>query len=192
MPEIQRICNIEFIRATLREGTEVDELIEALVRKAQEEAENVETLEALEGEVIQDDDELRILKECPMVSLLGLVKKETLARTGKDELPGFYKEIVQRYSERNPDDAAILHPLCIFHQVMRDVIGARNGKLTRQVACRSGESGKVVISENGRLLANLTEDRIREKIDGYACLYMQRPLYELSALLAGKKQRDSW
>ncbi|NOY75447.1 MAG: hypothetical protein GXP32_06610 [Kiritimatiellaeota bacterium] len=175
MPQLEKICNLAFIRSILQEGVDIDELIEDLIQKAYDAAKKVNSMEELEGESVQDGD-LRILKECPMASLINLIKKESLVQTGKEELPGFYHEIVQRYFEQHPGETALLHPLCIIHQAMRDIIGCEKGCLTRQVACRSTSSGKVVIAQNGISSANLTEDQAREKIEGRACIYTKKIL----------------
>lgn len=172
---IERICNVEFIHSVLTDGADVDRVIETLVLKADAEADSVGSLEELEGSSVQDGD-VRVLEKCPMVPTLNTIKKDNLAETGKEELPGFYGEIVQRYAQQHPDEAAVLHPLCIVHQAMRDIIGSRKGHLTRQIACRSGATGKVVFANNGLSLANLTEDQAKEKIDGYACMYITKAL----------------
>ncbi|MFQ6056108.1 MAG: hypothetical protein ACE5J3_09025 [Methanosarcinales archaeon] len=172
---LQKICNLDFISSVLQEGEDIDNIIETLVLKADEEAENVKELEELEGKSIKDGN-LRILKECPMMPVLAIIKKENLAETGKEELPVFYGEIVKKYIEHHPDEAAVLHPLCIVHQAMRDIIGSQKGHLTRQVACRSCDTGKVVFAKNGLSLANLTEEQAKDKIEGYACMYIQKEL----------------
>ncbi|MBI2848705.1 MAG: hypothetical protein HYX88_01040 [Chloroflexi bacterium] len=175
MLSLQRICSLDFINTVLREGADVDEVVETLVLKAEEEAKNVDSLQELEGEAIEDG-EIRILKECPMVPILDMVRKENLVRTGREELPMFYQDIVERFIEQNPGEGAILHPICIVHQAMRDIIGSEKGALTRQIACRSTSSGKVVVSRNGLSIANLTEHQARDAIDGYACMYIIRKL----------------
>jgi GTPase Era involved in 16S rRNA processing len=175
MAELQRICNADFIRSTLRKDDEIGQIVEALVLKAAEEAERVGSLEELEGESFPDAN-VTILKKCPMEPVLAVIKKEQLAQTGREELPGFYQVIVNKFIEEQPDDAAVLHPLCIVHQAMRDIVGSQKGSLTRQVACRSAASGAVVFSKNGLASANLTAARAREKINGYACMYIQKKL----------------
>lgn len=175
MLTIQKICSVEFVHSVLREGADIDQIIEALVLKAEEEAGKVESLEELEGESIYDGD-LRMLQKCPMVPLLNSIKKEELARTGKEALPGFYRDIVERAIEQNPGEGSLLHPLCIVHQAMRDIISSQKGSITRQIACRSADTGKVVFARNGLLLAGLTEDQARDQLDGLACLYITKPL----------------
>jgi hypothetical protein len=59
---------------------------------------------------------------------------------------------------------------------MRDIIGSQKGHLIRQVACRSADTGKVVFAKNGLSLANLTEEQAKDKIEGYACMYIQKEL----------------
>ena len=175
MLELQKICNIDFIHSVIKEGEDIDKIVEALVLKADEEAQNVGSLEDLEGECIQDGN-LRILKQCPMIPILNEIKKENLAETGKEELPTFFQEIVDRFIEQQPNEGSILHPLCIIHQAMRDIIGSQKGYLNRQVACRSADTGKVVFGNNGLSLANLDENQTRDKIDGKACIYLQKEL----------------
>ena len=175
MSRIEDICSLEFVQSVLHDGVPIDGMIETLVLKADEEARNVGSLEELEGESIPDGD-LRILKTCPMVPVINAVKKHNLAETGEDALPAYYREIVERCIEQYPGEAAILHPLCIVHQAMRDVISSGKGTLTRQIACRSGATGEVVFANKGLSAANLTEEQARGKIDGYACMYMTRAL----------------
>lgn len=175
MLDIQRICTLDFVHSVIRKGEDVDTIVEALVLKADEEAKNVNSLEELEGEAIEEGA-IRILKKCPMVPVLEIIRKENLARTGREELPAFYQDIVDRFIEQHPGEGAQLHPLCIVHQAMRDIIGSHKGRLTRQIACRSPFTGKVVFSQNGLNLANLTVDRVRDKIEGHACMYMTRKL----------------
>ena len=172
---IERICSLAFIHSILWEGVDADEVIEALVLKAVEEAKNVKSMEEFEGESIHDGD-LRILKKCPMVPTLNIIMKENLAQTGKEELPVFYREIVEKFIGQHPDEAAVLHPLCIVHQSMRDIISSEKRCLARQIACRSEATGKVVFAKNGLSLANLTENQARDKIDVYACMYITKEL----------------
>ena len=175
MLAIQRICSLDFIHSVLSEGADIDRMIEALVLKADAEADNIGSLEELEGEAAEEGA-IRILKKCPMEPLLDILRKENQAATGRKELPAFYQSIVERFIEQNPGEGAQLHPLCIVHQAMRDVIGSHHGRLTRQIACRSSSTRKVVFSKNGLSLAGLTEGQAREKVNHYACMYMTREL----------------
>lgn len=175
MLAIQRICSLEFIHSVLSEGADIDQVIEALVLKADAEAKNVGSLEELEGEATEEGA-IRILKKCPMEILLDAIRKENQATTGRKELPAFYQSIVDRFIEQNPGEGGQLHPLCIVHQAMRDVIGSYHGRLTRQIACRSASTRKVVFSKNGLGLAGLTESEARDRLKSYACMYMTREL----------------
>ncbi len=175
MLAIQKICDLEFIHTTLQKEKDIDKIIEELVLKANEEAKNVVSLKELEGDCIQEDNsDLRILKKCPMNHVFNIIKKENYTQTGKDELPEFYKGIVAKFVEQHPGEAAVLHPLCIAHQAMRDIIASKKGTFTRQIACRSTTTGKIVVAKNGLSTAKLTEDQARSKLEGYACLYIQK------------------
>lgn len=175
MSKIHELCNLDYIHSVIREGEDIDTIVESLVLKADEEAPNVESLEELEGEAVHDGD-LRILEKCPMKPVLDDIKKENLAKTGKEELPAFFQEIVDRFIKQHPNEGSLLHPLCIVHQAMRDIIGSKEGYINRQVTCRSSDTGKVVFAKNGLSLANLTEDEARAKIEGKACIYLQKKL----------------
>lgn len=175
MTAIERICNLEYVCSVLQEEKNVDEIVETLVLKAVAEAPSVESLDKLEGPYIVDGS-LRILKQCPMMQVLKAIAKENLARTGKESLPNFYKNIVSRYIEENPGEGAVLHPLCIVHQAMRDIISSEKGTVTRQIACRSAMTGEVVFAKNGMALAGMTVEQAESKLGNYACLYATKAL----------------
>jgi hypothetical protein len=75
------------------------------------------------------------------------------------------RHMVERFNE-SPRGGAALHPICISHLSVRDAYGGVN------LACRSMTSGKVTISVQELLdEVGIDEDRVRELIDGKACLY---------------------
>lgn len=70
-----------------------------------------------------------------MSKLINTIKEKRFQETGKKDFPDFYKKIIQRYIEKYPSEAAVLHPFCIVHQAMREIIGASsNDVLIRQIA----------------------------------------------------------
>ena len=172
MIKLQEICNLEFAEKVLQENINVDDLIETLVLRAHKEAPNIKSQEELEGKSIQKGDAV-LLKQCPMVKVINEIKEKNFQKTGKREFPDFYKKIIQRYIEKYPDEAAVLHPFCIVHQAMREIIGASKDFLIRQIACRSAD-GKIVMSKNGLKAANLTADEVKAMIEKHACLYLKK------------------
>lgn len=172
MTELDKICNLEFIEKVLQENIDVDKLIEQLVLKAHEAAPTVESLEKLEGKSIKKGN-IVLLKHCPMIKIIQTIKEKNFKKTGKKDFPAFYKKIIQKYTEKYPDDAAILHPFCIVHQAIREIICASKNILARQIACRDS-SGKVATSKKGLKLASLTEDEVKDMIKEYACAYFTK------------------
>jgi len=123
----------------------------------------------LEGQADREENVL-ILKNCPMTKLLGEV-----AVDGK--LPDFYQRIVDKYKEIYKTKGAILHPFCIVHQVIRSIVGDHikvGGKNLKvyQIACRSMASGKIVYATEGMNRVDMTQDEIDKKIAGKACMYL--------------------
>ncbi len=69
----------------------------------------------------------------------------------------------------SPRGGAALHPICIAHLSIRDAYGATN------LGCRSMTSGKMAISVQALLdTAGVTEQEVRERLEGNACLYWLR------------------
>lgn len=172
MTRLEKICNLEFAEKFLMENIDVDELLEKLVLKANKEAPKIKSLEQLEGRAIEKDN-IALLKQCPMVPIINAIKERNFQKTGKREFPKFYNKLVKRYIEKYPDEAAILHPFCIVHQAMREIIGASKDILVRQIACKSVD-GKIAISKRGKKLANLTDNEIKTMLKDNACIYLNK------------------
>jgi len=123
----------------------------------------------LEGQAERDEN-LIILKQCPMSKLLSEVSVD-----GK--LPDYYKTIVDKYIQIYKNKGAILHPFCIVHQVIRAHVGDHikvGGKSLKvyQVACRSMTSGKVVYANEGMSKVDMTKEEVDAKLEGKACMYL--------------------
>ncbi len=78
------------------------------------------------------------------------------------------KLMVTRFNA-SPRGGAALHPVCIAHLSIREAYGATN------LGCRSMKSGKMAVSIPPLLdTAGLTEQEVRERLEGNACLYWLR------------------
>ena len=122
----------------------------------------------LEGEGIRHND-IIILKSCPMVPVFGEFKEG-------DDFPDYWKTLPQQYIAISKNEA-ILQPLCIVHQICRDILASKipKGKYVVHsiaVACRSMANGKVVYSKFGLKLSDMTEADINKLIDGKACAFL--------------------
>ncbi|MFQ6118530.1 MAG: hypothetical protein ACE5KE_01445 [Methanosarcinales archaeon] len=100
-----------------------------------------------------------------------------------EKLPEYFNKVVEEYIRLNPDDAAIIHPLCIAHQRIRELIisnlkiGETHPLNFYQLSCRStlrqGGTGKNVYSERGLKKTGMS----REDVDPFltpednACIY---------------------
>ncbi len=179
MAKLTDEITIEYLKDILQYGEKIENMESVLEKKGKTIATQVSTLAELEGESFEKDG-FRVLKECPMVPVLKQIKEANEELTGINAFPGFYADIVKEYIEKNPGEGAILHPLCIVHQIIRKTYGILNGKHIQQVACRSMETGKVVYSETGMEKGGLTEEEADEliqeesdeQINLYACLYL--------------------
>ena len=74
---------------------------------------------------------------------------------------------------------AVLHPLCIIHQTIREEFASRISKgkgilHTIIVACRSSKTGRVVFSKWGLKTANIKREEILRWIEGFACAFHMR------------------
>jgi len=172
MADLDKIFNLEFIDEVMQENSDLDEVIEKLVMKAHDQAAKIKTLEQLEGKSIEKGG-IVLLKHCPMSGIIKIIKEKNFQKTGKKDFPDFYKKLIQKYIEKYPDEAGALHPFCIVHQAMREIFGANNDMLIRQIACQSSEK-KVAISKKGMELANLTEEKVKDMIRDYACAYIKK------------------
>ena len=75
-------------------------------------------------------------------------------------------KMVERFNA-SPRGGAAVHPICIGHLSVREAYGGIN------LGCRSTSSGKMAISVPALLAeAGMTEDQVRERLDGNACLYL--------------------
>lgn len=170
MSRITAELSPEFVNGVLQDGVEIPAMIATLQEKGWELSRMISTLEELEGPSEVDGD-LRILISCPMVPVLKEIKKANAAQTGAEALPDFYPQIVAEYTARHPEDAAILHPLCIAHQQIRKAFGERSGLEIQQIACRSAETGKVVHSRTGLSKISRSEEEATRMLDTRACIY---------------------
>ena len=171
--ELEKICTVEYIESLLNKYVDVDELIEKLVLKAHDEAPNIESLKKLEGESITTND-LVLLKKCPMANIIKQIKEKNLQETGKREFPPFYKKIIMKYKEKYPDEAGILHPFCIIHQSMREIIADNKHEFIRHIACKSSDTGELAVSKNGLKQANISLEKLEKLIEEHACAYLKR------------------
>jgi hypothetical protein len=188
--KLAQVLNESVLREVLDEGAPVEEIVENLFRQghqlfkavrsrlyanwgefkqAQQEG-NTELVE-LEGPSTIDNDDVVILRGCPMADEMA-----KLHVGGKP--PAFHKDIVEGYMEQNPGSNALLHPGCIAHQVARQLItrsievGGVGALNYYQLACRSLATGKVVYDDNGLKTVGMSKEKASELIDGYACLYV--------------------
>ena len=96
------------------------------------------------------------LKGCPFASAINSL----------DPWSENAKRMVQRFNE-SPRGGAALHPICIGHLSVREAYGGIN------LGCRSAATGKMAISTPALLEeAGMTEEQVREKLDGNACMYV--------------------
>lgn len=163
--------SVEYVNSVLQYGALVDEMINKLEQKGRELADKLNTLENLEG-ASEIKGDLAILLKCPMVPVLNKIKEANEELVGEAVLPDFYPEIVAEYIKMHPDDAAILHPLCIAHQHIRKTFAQRHGLDIQQVACRSDSTGKVVYSKKGLKAAGMSEKQAFQEIGDKACIFL--------------------
>jgi len=128
-------------------------------------------MQSLEGKGSRKGD-LVILEDCPVAGLhdpaIELFKKG-------DKFPPEWDAIVEEYKQVFKNDA-ILHPLCIVHQRIREELAKKIPKgntfvHATEVACRSMSTGKVVYSDWGLQLSGETKEEIEKLIDKKACIY---------------------
>lgn len=132
---------------------------------------NTDPMQELEGKGIRKGD-LIILEDCPVAGL-----KEhpiDLFKTG-NRFPPEWDAIVEEYKQVFKNDA-ILHPLCIVHQRIREELAKKIPKgdsymHATEVACRSMTSGKVAFSDWGLQLSGETKEEVEKLIDKKACVY---------------------
>jgi len=128
-------------------------------------------MQELEGSGKRKGD-LIILDDCPVAGLHDPAI-ELFKEGGK--FPPEWEAIVEEYKQVFKNDA-ILHPLCIVHQRIREELAKKipKGKSfvhATEVACRSMATGKVVYSEWGMQLSGETKEDIEKLIDKKACIY---------------------
>ena len=170
MAKITEHINIEYVKEFLQYGEKIAKMVATLETKGKALATEIGTLEELEGKSERKGDKC-ILKKCPMVPVLEEIKKANEDLTGVRALPNFYAQIVEEYVNLHSGEESILHPLCIAHQVIRKTFAKLKGMHIQQIACRSGESGKVVYSKNGLEKGGLSEEQALEMLGDNACLY---------------------
>jgi len=174
MSDLNKIFTAEFIDQVINDSGDVDEIIEILVTRAHEKAKKVETLEKLEGKSVEKG-KITLLKRCPMIEAIKTIKEKNFQKTGKKDFPDSYKKITVKYIEKYPNEAGVLHPFCIVHQVMREIFAASKNMLIRHIACQTPD-GKIAISNTGKELAGLSEKEVRDMIKGYTCSYLKKSL----------------
>lgn len=101
-----------------------------------------------------------------MSSVMGEIKK----RNG-GKIPDYFTKIVDSYLSRSQRRRAILHPLCIVHQIIRKTFGQEKGMYFQQIACRSTTTGEIVFDDDGIVMSGLSEEKIKEMIKDSACMY---------------------
>ena len=161
---------VDYLKEFLQYGEKADKMEKTLETKGKALATEIEFLEELEGEAT-DAENLKALLDCPMTNVLKEIKKVNEELTGENAFPDFYKDIVDEYKKKYPDDAAILHPLCIVHQSIRKTFGKIHGQEIQQVACRAMATGDVVYSKKGLGANGISEEKAKEMLEGKACLY---------------------
>ncbi len=165
MPYLSDKLSADFVMEILKEGLDVNNLINVLENTGFELAGEVKSLEELEGESVKDGD-VYILKSCPMSNVI-----EEIKRRNNGSFPEYFRNIVDVYLKRSQRRRAILHPLCIVHQIIRKTFGQEKGMYFQQVACRSIKTGEVVFDDDGIVMSGLSEEEIKEMIKDSACIY---------------------
>jgi len=128
-------------------------------------------MQQLEGKGTRKGD-LIILDDCPVAGL-----KEhpiDLFKEG-EQYPPSWDAIVEEYKQVFKNDA-VLHPLCIVHQRIREELAKKIPKgdsfvHATEVACRSMTTGKVAYSDWGMQLSGETKEEVEKLIDKKACIY---------------------
>jgi len=128
-------------------------------------------MQDLEGKGMRKGD-LVILEDCPVAGLRDPAI-DLFKQAGR--FPPEWEAIVDEYKQVFKNDA-ILHPLCIVHQRIREELAKKipKGKSfvhATEVACRSMSTGKVVYSDWGIQLSGETKEEIEKLIDNKACIY---------------------
>lgn len=132
---------------------------------------DADPMQKLEGKGIRKGDMI-ILEDCPVAGL-----KDHPIDLFKDgeRFPPEWDAIVDEYKQVFKNDA-ILHPLCIVHQRIREELAKKipkgdNYVHATEVACRSMTSGKVAYSDWGLQLSGKTKKEIEDLIKNKACIY---------------------
>jgi len=133
---------------------------------------STDPMQQLEGKGTREGD-LIILEDCPVAGLHEC-PIELFKEGGK--FPPEWQAIMDEYKQVFKNDA-ILHPLCIVHQRIREELAKKIPKekasvQATEVACRSMKDGKVVFSEYGLQLSGKTKEEIEKLIEGKACIYI--------------------
>lgn len=128
-------------------------------------------VQQLEGRGVRKGD-LVILDDCPVAGLHDSAI-ELFMEGGK--FPPEWDAIVEEYKQVFKNEA-ILHPLCIVHQRIREELAKKIPKgpsyvHATEVACRSMKTGKVVLSDWGMQLSGETKEELEKLIDRKACIY---------------------
>lgn len=155
----------DYVMSLITEDVSVSDLLETLEAKGNELGKRIKSMEELEGRSRQEGN-LSILEACPMSSAIAEIEK----RNG-GELPRHFGRVVDAFKKKHPGRGAILHPLCIIHQVVRTRFGMEHGQYFEEVACRSAGSGEIVFAKDGLVMSELIEEEARRLIANAACLY---------------------
>jgi len=164
MPILSEEVNVEYITSVLDGNSAIEDILKLLEAKGAELGRKIKSMEELEGECIEEGD-LRILKECPMAGTISRIKE-----MNNGTLPPYFDDIVRAFRAKYPNRGAVLHPLCIVHQVIRTTFGMEHGQYYEEVACR-GADGTIVVSQDGLVMSGLSEGDARSKVSDAACLY---------------------
>lgn len=164
MLKLSSEINAGYVEEVLTSDVAIDKLLNILEAKGKEMAAQISSMEELEGESVVKGN-LRILKQCPMAEVIAEVKAHN-----NNALPPHYDEIVAAFKNKYPNRGAILHPLCIIHQVIRTTFGMEHGEYYEEVACRGGD-GTIVVSQDGLVMSGLTDEEAKQTVSGSACLY---------------------
>ena len=171
MPLIDKELTKEFITKTLRPDRLISAMVFDLKEKGKEIAKQLpykeyssldeffarhdagnSALILLEGRNIRSGN-IFTLKKCILQDLKVLLLNDT------SKLPLFYDKIEKKYMEIYKKKTAILNPLCIACQVVRESSGNHikigfSTLIIKHIACRSELTGKIVYSEEGVNLAH--------------------------------------
>ncbi len=165
MTKLTEELNADYVMGIITENVLIEDLLKTLEDKGSELGKKIDTLAELEGESTRQGD-LWILHTCPMTQAVDEIK----ARHG-GQFPAHFKDVMEAFKAKYPGRGAILHPLCILHQVVRTTYGAAQGKYFEEIACRSIDTGEIAVAQDGLVMSGLSEEEAKAMVEGAACLY---------------------